>query len=886
MSSRFARSGALGLLLFSLVVLIPAAGFAQAPVVQTVPYAYGTGGTVVPHPTWVTGYVAGSPPTCATMKQITLKGVVVDNSTGPYTYSWDYGDGTGATGFASVTDLYDVQATHSYCGDPGASQGAGTIFVANLTVQNASSQSTTVPYYIQVFSQTLDIQASVAIDEGLWNLHKRVNRNTCLATAGPNVGNSVPCAWWNTYGYYVSETAANTQAFFSAGHTETGNANDPYTADVQQTMIFLLQYVGSNSFGLPWDAAGDAFGLFGYEPNYYGNQFDGYIFGFFLSNLIASNNPTGVAITGTAGTVAGRTYKAIAQDMVDEAAYCQYQDPNYGAWRYVCQEFPDNSPSQWTAIGMLSGQRQWGLTIPGASSQIVDSNYSGQPFTYPGVTAMNLGWITYSQDAPGNDCGYGYGELGYQGCGPAWGPYATTGSGMVQMVLDGLLANSTQFTYSMTWQRDNWDNPNGWAGGPSRTNYYYGLLSFTKAMSLNYPNAAAQTANTPGITTLHSTDNASLADFDWYADPVEGVAVALINAQQADGGWFANLDGGPSHNYDGAIQDEYNTAWAIEMLNQTVIQSGKPIAVAKAIPTPGLIGQTITLNGSGSYTQDPTKSIVSWSWLINKVPGATGACTPGPNCDSKTGQFVTDTFPALGAYQAQLTVQDNSSPPQTASTFVTIQITIPPLPPTANAGGPYTFCNQAVPWILNGSASTSPDLGQSQGAGFPVNYLTSYNWNLGGTFNDLVSTTPTVNATSALSSKAPGTYLVQLEVTDNTALSFPASGLGNLTSAPASTSVTLQGNCACTNLLSARATPGKIQLTYTNVGANTGYNIYRSTDDVTFTKIGASPAGIYVYIDSTVAVTPTTYWYEVKPVDTNHTPNEYCTSNIVSGKSL
>ena len=58
---------------------------------------------------------------------------------------------------------------------------------------------------------------------------------------------------------------------------------------------------------------------------------------------------------------------------------------------------------------------------------------------------------------------------------------------------------------------------------------------------------------------------------------------------------------------------------------------------------------------------------------------------------------VTSSFGALGLYQARLTVTDNGVPEHSASTIVTVNVSIPPLAPTANAGGPYGFCPGATP---------------------------------------------------------------------------------------------------------------------------------------------------------------------------------------------
>ncbi len=854
MSDRNAKLSVLALLCV-IALLVPAAAFAAAPTVKTVPYAYGTGGTVVPHPTWVTGYSAGSPATCTTSRTITLKGTLIDNGTGPYKFSWDFGDGSAATPLATVTNVNAIQAMHAYCGDPVAND----IFTARLTVQNGALETASQIYYVQVFDKTVDVEANVAIDEGLWYLHKILNRTTC---------STLPCGYWSTSYATTAVTAANTHAFFAAGHTETGSDANPYTDDVQRTMRWLFTRLGSDGFAGAPDTNGNAFGIWAGEPSYRGNTFDSYIQGMFLAALVASNNPDATAPLGGAAVI-GRKYRDIAQDMVDEWAYCQYGQPSsasYGGWRYYCHDFPDNSTAQWGGISLISAERQWGLTIPAF------------------VKPNNIGWINYSQDNGSNGCGYGVGAAGYQNTCPVWVIWATTSSAMVQMVLDDLLGDSLQFSRGTTWQRDHWDNPHGWSGGPMRYNYWYGLLSFAKSMELNFADAAAKAANTPGIKMLHSASTPP--DLDWYGDPVKGIARALIDRQTVDS--TANNGSFSCHEYSGD-QCPFDTAWAIQMLNQTVIQTGKPVAVAKANPAFALAGQTITLDGTDSYHQNPSNSIVSHSWLVNKVAGAMGACTPGPNCDSLSGPTVTDTFTCTTPpcdFQAQLTVTDNSSPAQTANTFTTVHITNPPVSPTANAGGPYAFCNQVVPWILDGSKSSSPTQGQVANGCTTCtpNSIKQYAWNIDGSSYSLTSSSALVDATSQLQAAhpTPGNYIVQLKVTDNSSLAFPPSL--DLTSSPAQATVVLQGDCACVTNLAATAKSFQVQLAWSNVGADS-YNIYRSLDGAVFNLIGSlagNTTSTTLYYQNTGLTNGTKYYYVVKPVSSTHIPNEWCTSNTVS----
>src|ERR1019366_7583851 len=156
---------------------------------------------------------------------------------------------------------------------------------------------------------------------------------------------------------------------------------------------------------------------------------------------------------------------------------------------------------------------------------------------------------------------------------------------------------------------------------------------------------------------LHSQTPA-VPDLDWYAaqtpatggtDPTDGVARTLIASQCAGGSTACTQPGGywngPS--YD-ASQFPFTTAWAIIMLNKTIFTAGAPVAVATASPNPAVVGQTVTLTGSGSFHQDPNKQIVNWQWNGITVPAF-----------SATGPTATTSFGALGDYQIRLTVTDN-----------------------------------------------------------------------------------------------------------------------------------------------------------------------------------------------------------------------------------
>jgi hypothetical protein len=466
-----------------------------------------------------------------------------------------------------------------------------------------------------------------------------------------------------------------------------------------------------------------------------------------MDALVASGTPNAMAVTGP---LAGSTYRQIVQDMADGYINCMYggysaNQPVGGGWRYGCYSWPDNSVNQWAAIGLIPAERLFGAIID------------------PNVKPWNKVWLAYTQTSEG---AFGYDQPGYW----PWGPYADSPSGMVQMVMDHIGRGNNgapSWDKGESFLRDNFCNPPSWGPYYSIRDYYYGMFSFSKSMLLAVQDG---TTNAGPIQMLQTTSGSGLSDIDWYAaesskgDQCDGVARTLVSDQDPGGSWWG-------HNF---VPDQFpmETAMAIIMLNRTIFQSGAPVAVAQAIPNPGTVGATITLNGSQSFHQDGTKQIVKWEWDLT----GTG------NNFTLTGPTVQTTFAALGTYPVRLRVTDNSNPARTAEAIVSVLITIPPIAPSADAGGPYILCPQAKPWFLDGSKSVNPDNGLHDPGPYPGDFIKAYDWDLSGTsfFSDASGVKP--NVTSFYTAKGPGAYLASLRVTDNTAASFPSSGFPDLTS--------------------------------------------------------------------------------------------------------
>ncbi|GAM10017.1 amylopullulanase [Geobacter sp. OR-1] len=788
-------------LLTAILSLLPLTAFAAAPEVKTVPWV--ATNTLIPHDTY-------------SGKAIFLKGTS-DVQGANIKYIWDFGDGS-PVATSTVSNQYIIEALHTYTG------AVGTIFTATLTVQNTTTGETgSKNYFVRIQEKKLPVEVNIAIDEGLWTLHKAMSRST---SGGVIHGN------WASWNGYFALQGANLNAFEVNGHLEDGPAYDPYTETVKRGMNTLFTYLSTE--GTPLQALGnpDSNGNgFGIRVNQ-GNQY--YQGGGMMDAIIASGTPDKLATTGPAN-VAGRKYKDIVQDMVDYYAYGQYDNASYGGWRYSTNEWPDNSACQWAAIGMIPAERNWGLTVPAW------------------VKNANKNWLAYSQHPNGY---FGYTDYNY-----IWlGPFATTASGMVQLVWNGIGRGTTAWDKAETFMRNNFDNTGGYGTYGMKPYNYYAMFSFTKSLLLHQP----------PITILHSTTG-GVPDIDWYAaetakgDPTNGIARTLVDAQASNGSWW-------SHSPIG--QDAFETAWAIMMLKQTMFEAGAPVAVATATPNPGVAGQTINLSGSNSYHQDPTKTIVKWEWdLDNNLTN--GFEATGPN--------VSKSWPAIGNYPVTLRVTDNNSPAKTADTTLTVVISIPPLAPTANAGGPYNFCPNKT-WFLDGTKSSNPDNGQSE-PGMPADFIKSYQWDLDGdnVFDDASSAQPDV--TAFFSGKPLGQYLISLKVTDNTAASFPSSGFGDLSST-ASAEVILKAAtdpaCNACTVLTARPKSGKVGLTWVKKATAASYNIYRSTvQGGPYIKIGTAPGSTIAYFDGAVT-NGTTYYYVAR--EAGASGNEYCQSNEASAK--
>ncbi len=398
-----------------------------------------------------------------------LKAVVfTDSPVEGLTYTWNFGGGSPVES-GEVTDKGVIEAFHTYVAPTEA------LFNATVTVHDPVYGDLADTYPIRVYNQELKSEVNVAIEEGLWYLHKTQN------AAGA----------WPSYGSYLAgSTASAVQALEINGHSPPRPVSlDPLVEDAIRGMKATFTYltttnISVQTYGDP-DSNGNGIGIGvnSARPVYEG--------GMVMDAVAAGHVPDMMADTGVSG-VTGRTYYGILRDMVDQYCWGQtdWGDPNGGGWRYSWNSDSDNSACQWAAIGMLGARDSFGLDAPGW------------------VKDRNEVWLAYSRLDDG--------RYGYTGRSFCCGWYATTPSGLVQLAWIGVPTVDERWAVAEQYIADRWSE---WRN----SNNVYAYYAFVKAMRLAEPDP---------VEILSSNE----LEWDWYTSD-EGLIRHILGRLQADGGW-------------------------------------------------------------------------------------------------------------------------------------------------------------------------------------------------------------------------------------------------------------------------------------------------------------------------------------------------------------
>lgn len=825
-----------------------------------------------------------------------LKGVVKTSGTDTYYYQWVFGDGTSSTPASiSGSTKYNLEASHTYVAAPG------TPFTAKLLVANDSSMAGAVedPYLVKVEADSLDARINIAIDKGLWWLYKQGNVLPGYES-WPHTYNGQPFMAWlqaSWEGTLASPSASAIQAFAINNHKANGNPDeDPYAEAVKQGVNYLVNGYSRNNASCPElqavtiapvnrgggliddPEAGQAspnglgiqvYGCGGHIPYQSGQIMDAII-----SSGVLPTDLTGRDFAPGTAQSHNWTYGEVLQDMSDMHAWGQSESTGCnggicGSWWYNWNAgYPgDNSASQWGAIGMIPAQHSpWSVVVP------------------QWVKDYNANWLAYSMGCTGpsidvTSCGYSFFSYNNAGGCADNNCLATTTSGMVQMIFDGQTTNDRKWGIGEKYVSDRWQSllHTNTAWGGSRT---YGWYSLAKAMRLSLPNQTTNLTKTSGATFDWYYGNPALAACTSESDCEKGLAPRILETQSANGSWQNG----------GMTEPPLTTAWMIITLNPTLF-AASPSACFSAAPNPSYADQDITFDPSCSGHSETGKSIANltkfeWDWNNDGVYDQSTA-TP----TTLTHQFACAALPCT--YPVKLRVTDDGNPALTATAVVNINITNPPHPPFAIAGGPYVASTCVGDTLtLDGSKSFDQDEGTHEAGclSCPNDTITAWDWDLAAPLNfDAINksgVTTTLTAADIALYFIPGIHNIGLRVTDNTALAYPGSEQTNLTHA-AFGSVDVKSPCLCT--ITARAKTGMVQLNWAAAehSPSTQYDIYRSTTGPNsgFTKIRSGYTNTYPLFVNTGLTNGTTYWYRVEK-SLAPTAAGFCGSRAVSGRPM
>lgn len=348
-------------------------------------------------------------------------------------------------------------------------------------------------------------------------------------------------------------------------HTNVEDGLDYIFANTHQVTI-VMQPAGNP------DTNGNGFGI------YLDSWSDTYQTSIGLMAIAASDAPNRVVTTGPE---TGRTYAAVAQDIVDYLAWSQTDATCWGqgGWGYNADDdcWSDNSNTGYAVLGLgyAEAPSPWGfgLTIPAFVR-----------------TEHNI-WVGYIQcTTPGGNFG-GSGYTDPNG----WVNTLKTGNLLYEQNFVGDIATTPRVQNAMGYLVNHWNDANqdpGWKDGATTSNYQatYTIMKGLEAMNID-----------------------TIGTIDWYDD----ISNEIVAEQNGDGSWSGCDWGNPI----------LCTCWAL-------------LALEKAVPPTWLSLTPLTDTNQLGTSHELTATLTD---MTGGIPGetVTFTVTAGPH-SGETGTDVTD----------------------------------------------------------------------------------------------------------------------------------------------------------------------------------------------------------------------------------------------------
>ncbi len=304
--------------------------------------------------------IEGYPHIAFPYRLITLKAALLDPEPGAeYVWRWDVrGDGLVIReGPVERPEAIEVVAAYGDAPEryyPAKisvfKRAGGTLVLAGEDI-----------YPVLLLPETRETRAAVAIDEGLWYLHKQLLRG---------IVNGVPSGMYEAPPFHVLDfdlvyLAAALEAF--GRFRAAGAGEDPYTATSRALLGGLANravqvYLSVQPQGNPDQ------NLNGYGLSISGTPSQGAVVttAFALAALAQAYAPSDPMPSNGRPGIDGRTAGQAAQDMADFLIFAQNDSAfSRGGWRYRANEFAAEHPaSGWAGIALDLAARRLGAAVP------------------------------------------------------------------------------------------------------------------------------------------------------------------------------------------------------------------------------------------------------------------------------------------------------------------------------------------------------------------------------------------------------------------------------------------------------------------------------------------------------------------------------------------
>jgi len=513
--------------------------------------------------------------------------------------------------------------------------------------------------------------------------------SVCSTSISPVVAAPSAASSWPGSGATIGSTGMALVAFENHGHNLQSPDSDIYKTSVQRGIQYLLDNATKEALGTQpcigdpeandGDLNADGMGVRIGDDNMYTTSIAVLALVNSADKAYAQSHyaATGNALNGMSFfDIAVDAKDWLAWAQVDSDGSCPATSTANGGWRYIANSYDSDN-----------SVTQWPVLALSEAKNRWDIGVN------PLVISELNKWLAYSQ------CGDG--SFGYES--PTnWCNFPKAAAGLIMLHYGGKTLADVPVTSVLSYLDSNWNT----SGGDGNFNNHYSMYGLYKAMKV--------------------WEKTTLGSHNWEQEYDQN----LITRQNSNGTW---------DDQGGWMDQAFSTYAAVAILAPAV--AGLPPVANAGGPYPAIsAGQDLTLDGSGSYHQDPAKNIVGYQWDFDASNGLWWDTKPAPDNDAegKNGVGPTVSYPDIGhnqAYTVTLRVKDDTTPPEFATATATVNVTTGNVPPVPLTNGPWT----ALPGteiVFDASASYDPnDPAHCSGSSCLGDSIALYEWDLDGDGN-------------------------------------------------------------------------------------------------------------------------------------------------------